>query len=95
MSEDVTAYNEYANKYHVINFAKEYGTLFDLLTDMMKGDMSINPANLNRKFFLLNLMQGYDKNDLLGKESGWYIFLGKLNKFLLNRVIAEIRSLIY
>lgn len=62
---------------------------------MMKGDMSINPANLNRKFFLLNLMQGYDKNDLPGKESEWYIFLGKLNKFLLNRVIAEIRSLIY
>ena len=51
-------------KVHIFNFLKKYGTLFSLLEDLITRKMSINSANADQISFAINLMHGYNEQDL-------------------------------
>ena len=54
---------------HEINCLEKYGTLYDLLENLVTSKMNIDHANADQINFIINLMQGYNKNDLFDHET--------------------------
>ena len=53
---------------HEIIFLEKYGMLYSLLKDLLTSKININNATVDQIRFIINLMQGYSKNDLFDKE---------------------------
>ena len=51
-------------KTHEIDVLKKYGTLYDLLENLVTNKININKANADQLHLIINLMQGYS----FGKE---------------------------
>ena len=54
-------------RFHEINCLKKYGTLYDMLNNLVTNKISINNANIDQIHLISTLMQGYDKNDLFAE----------------------------
>ena len=54
---------------HEINCLEKYGTLYDLLENLVTSKMNIDHANADQINFIINLIQGYNKNDLFDHET--------------------------
>ena len=62
-------FNEEDNfKFHEINFLEKYGMLYDLLEDLLNNKTNIINANIDKLHLIVNLMQGYDKNNLFREK---------------------------
>ena len=62
-------FNEEDNfKFHEINFLEKYGMLYDLLEDLLSNKTNIINANIDKLHLIVNLMQGYDKNNLFREK---------------------------
>ena len=55
--EDITRFYE-------INFLKKYGMLYNLLDNILTSKIATNNANPDQIRFIINLMHGYDKDNL-------------------------------
>ena len=69
LSYKVLFYDEDNVRSHKINFSKKYGTLYNLLEDLLTNKINTGNANADQISFIINLMQEYNKNDLLDKET--------------------------
>ena len=45
-------------KFHEFNFFKEYGTLYDMLENLVTKKMTVNSTNADQISFIINLMNG-------------------------------------
>ena len=52
-------------KFHKFNFFKKYGTLYDLLGDLVARKRTVNSANGDQISFIINLMNGYTGSNLI------------------------------
>ena len=62
-------YDEDNLRSHANNFLKKYGMLYSLLGDLVTSKTNIDNANAAQISFIINLMQGYNKNDVFDKET--------------------------
>ena len=69
LSYMVLFYDEDNVTSHEINCLEKYGTLYDLLENLVTSKMNIDHANADQIGFIINLMQGYNKNDLFDHET--------------------------
>ena len=53
------------SKFHEFNFYKKYGTLYDLLENLVTKKITVNSANADQISFIINLMNGYNESKLL------------------------------
>ena len=67
-------------RFHKIGFSKEYGTLYDLLDDLLISKITIDNANDDQITFVIDLMHGYDKNDLFDEKTDLSVEKGKFRK---------------
>ena len=51
-------------KFHELNFFKKYGTLYDLLENLVTEKPNVNSANAGQVSFITNLMNGYNESKL-------------------------------
>ena len=51
-------------KFHEFNFFKKYGTLYDLLENLITKKTTVNSANTDQISFVSNLMNGYNESKL-------------------------------
>ena len=56
------------DKFHAIDFLKIFGTLYDLLKDWVTKKIYTDNAKVNQLSFIINLMHGYNKDDLFDKK---------------------------
>ena len=56
-------------RFHEIDFLENFGTLYDLLKNLVTNKISMDIANSDQIHCIINLMTGYDKNDLFAKEN--------------------------
>ena len=81
----------YDARSHEISFLEKYGTLYNLLENLVTNKIKIHKAYAVQRRFIINLMLGYNKIDLFGKET-WetesisriYKILNKANEILFN-----------
>ena len=61
---------EDGTRLHEINFLKNFGMLYNLLDNLLASKITTNNVNADQISFIINLMNGYDKDDLFdeGKE---------------------------
>ena len=52
-------------KFHDFNFFKKYGTLYDLLENLVTNKATLNSANADRISFIIDLMNGYNERKLI------------------------------
>ena len=52
------------SKFHELNFFKKYGTLYDLLENLVTKKTTVNSANAYQIFFIINLINGYNESKL-------------------------------
>ena len=52
-------------KFHEFNFFKKYGTLCDLLENLVTKKATVNSANAVQIFFRINLLNGYNESELI------------------------------
>ena len=56
-------------KLYELNFFKKYGTLYDLLENVLAKKTSVDSANADQISFVTNLMRGYDESKLIDIET--------------------------
>ena len=56
-------------KLYELNFFKKYGTLYDLLENVLAKKTSVDSANADQISFLTNLMRAYDESKLIDIET--------------------------
>ena len=62
-------FNEEDNfKFHEINFWEKYGMLYDFLEDLLNNKTNMINANIDKLHLIVNLMQGYDKNNFFREK---------------------------
>ena len=61
---------ENSNRFHVIDFLKKYGTLYDLLDNLLTSKITVNNENADEMTFITDPMDGYDKTDLFDEKAG-------------------------
>ena len=54
---------------HEINFLEKYGMLYDFLQNLVTSKINIDDANADQISFVINLIWGYNKNDLFDNET--------------------------
>ena len=52
-------------KFHVFKFFKKYGTLYDLLENLVTKKTTANSANADQMSAIINLMDGYNESKLI------------------------------
>ena len=77
MSYKVLFYDETSVKSHEINFLKKYDTLYSLLENLATSKITVEIANADQISIIINLMRGYEKKDLLHKETEMSLKKGK------------------
>ena len=50
------------------DFLKVFGTLYDLLDNLLTSKINVDSANADQIAFIINLMHGYVKNDLFDEK---------------------------
>ena len=71
--------------FHEFSFFKKYGTLYSLLKDLVTRKMTINSANADKIFFMVDLMHAYDEGKLIDIET-------INNKFFYNTVLTKAKK---
>ena len=62
-------FNEEDNfEFHEINFLEKYGMLYDFLEDLLNNKTNMINANIDKLHLIVNLMQGYDKNNFFREK---------------------------
>ena len=56
------------DKFHEFSFFEKYGTLYDLLENLVTKKTTINSSNANQTSFIIELMHGYDEGKLILKK---------------------------
>ena len=79
MDENKIKYKELSHKilfteednfrYNEIDFLKKYGTLYNLLDNLLSSKITKSKANADQTSFIISLMNGYDENDLFGAKN--------------------------
>ena len=56
-------------RFHEIGFLKKYGTIYDLLDNVLTSKITTNNANVDQINFVVNLMYRYKEDDLFDEET--------------------------
>ena len=59
----------YDGEFHEFNFFKKYGTLYSLLENLVTKKITINSANGDQIYFIIDLMHGCNKSKLVDTEA--------------------------
>ena len=68
MSYKIYFRNKDNSKFHKIDFLKKYGTLYDLLENLLTSKLNINNVNVYQIAFIIELMHGHNENDLFDEK---------------------------
>ena len=60
---------ENSSRSHVIDFLKIFGTLCDLLDNLLTSKVTTDNANANQITFITKVMHGHDKSDLFDEKT--------------------------
>ena len=77
--------------FHEISFLKKYGSLYSLLKNLVTRKTTVNSGNIDKIFFIINVMHGYNDSNFDNKtktdlESGRFqsIVLARANDAFLD-----------
>ena len=70
-------YDEDDVRSHGINFLKKYGTLYNLLEDLVTSKITVDNASVDQISFIINLLYRYKDNDLFDEKTEMSVKKGK------------------